>query len=443
MVLDSWKHKQIVILGFGKEGQSTLKFLRKHFPVKEIFIADRNPALPTHFKNLSHVSWITGEDYLKDIFSYEIIIKSPGIPLKDNGTNLITSQTDLFLQLYRKQTIGVTGTKGKSTTSSLIAHIIKQETGDTLLIGNIGVPPLEKIDEFNEHTVIVQEISAHQLEHIKVAPHIAVLLNLYEEHLDHFENSSNYFSAKENIFLRQKSHDYAIINAESSLNGSINLELPTAAELKKFALNNDGTTDAYLQGKTIHLFQDKEERTFSLSNFKLQGTHNVLNAMAAILATSLSGISSEAIQRGLDTSQGLPHRLQFAGKKQGIEFYNDSISTVPETTIRALETLKDVKTLILGGFDRGLKYDLLYDYLKKSEVETLIFMGPAGKRMQEEYTGLQQKTLLDEMETIVKFATETTKKGGKCLLSPAASSYDRYQNFEARGQAFEEAIQRM
>lgn len=443
MVLGNWKNKRIVILGFGKEGQSTLKFLRKHFPDKEIFIADRNTYLPGHFKNLSKVRWITGDDYLEDIFSYEIIIKSPGIPLKDKGTSVITSQTDLFLQLYRSQTIGVTGTKGKSTTSSLIAHIIKQETGDTLLIGNIGVPPLEKIDEFNMHTRIVQEISAHQLENINVAPHIAVLLNLYDEHLDHFENSSNYFRAKENIILRQKSHDYAIINAERSLNGSINLELPITAELKKFALDNDGAVDAYLKGETIHLFQDDEKRAFSLKNFKLQGLHNVLNAMAAILATSLSGISSEAIQKGLDTFEGLPHRLQFAGEKQGVGFYNDSISTVPETTIRALETLKNVKTLILGGFDRGLTYDLLYDYLKKSKVETLIFIGPAGKRMQKEYTGSQKNTLLDDMEMIIKFVAETTKNGGKCLLSPAASSYDRYQNFEARGQAFEKAIKKL
>lgn len=443
MIFQAWQNKSILILGFGLEGQSTLRFLRKHFPDKEIFIADRDSKLPEQHPDLKQVSWITGKKYLDKVTEFDVIIKSPGVALREAKNSLITSQTDIFLQQFRKQVIGVTGTKGKSTTASLIHHIIQKQFPDSLFIGNIGTPPLDKYSEIGSHAPVVHEISAHQLQHIHVAPHIAVFMNLFEEHLDHFGSKEQYFEAKRNILLRQNNDDRSVLNAEETLNGNLDACGNYPAHVYRFALNKGEEVHAWIENQEIIYASEGDTTRFALHNFKLPGKHNQLNAMAAVIVAKQLGIRDDLITGALSTFNGLPHRLEQIAVKDGITFYNDAISTVPETTLQALKTLPDTHTLILGGFDRGIEYASLLKFLKSSAVQQLIFTGPAGKRMQKHYKGNQHAVSLDDMQEIVNHAHQNTPSGKICLLSPAAASYDRYKNFEERGNAYRKAIEKI
>lgn len=435
-----WENQSILILGFGREGQSSYKFLRKQFPDKELHIADRNSKLK-HEHPLKNVHWHLGEDYMQCVDDFEVVVKSPGVKLDSLSHGLLTSQTDIFLNSFSAQTIGITGTKGKSTTASLIRHMISYHTHDALLIGNIGVPPLDKFEDVDWDTLVVMELSAHQLQHIHKSPYISVLLNLYEEHLDHFPSKEEYFLAKQNMLQHQKESDVAIINFEQTLNGDIDPMKKYPGKVIGFALEESEAVSAWKEEEEICYKKEGQVSRFSVKNAPLQGIHNHLNIMSTIIAAKQLNIKNTDIQKAIDTFIGLPHRLEFIKTtKNEIAFYNDSISTIPQTTIQAINTLENVETLILGGFDRMIDYQPLYDFLENSEVKNLILMGPAGKRIQKEYQGNQLQYLLDDMMQIVMKAHAITSSGKTCLLSPAASSYDQYKNFEERGGRFREMV---
>ncbi|MCL2168041.1 MAG: UDP-N-acetylmuramate dehydrogenase [Lentimicrobiaceae bacterium] len=405
-IINSLKDKKIAILGFGKEGNSSYNFIRKYLPDKFLTIHDQNFIE----NNDSNSTLICGENYLQNLNDYDIILKTPGISLSNVNyyINLekISSQTTLFLQYYRNQTIGITGTKGKSTVTSLIHHILKTNNKKTVLAGNIGIPFFDIIEKIDKQTLIVTELSAHQLEFVSHSPHIAVLLNLYQEHLDHFNSFSSYMQAKLNITKYQKETDILVYNQDDEW---INKLL------------------------TQHNFS---------RNFYPYSSRIKYNA--AITTCRMMGISDINIETALTTFVPLEHRQEFVCEKHGIRFYNDSISTVSEATIYALETLKNVNTLLLGGFDRGIDYHILYEYLDKNPVENIVFMGPSGKRMKTEWESKHDLDfnfiLEDDMRQIIFFAIKSTQKEKICLLSPAAASYDQYVNFEERGKMYKQSI---
>jgi len=441
------ENKSIIILGFGREGQSSYRFLRNKFPQKHLTIADGNSnfdILP--FKNDTNISFVLGKNYLETIGNFDIIIKTPGISFKNIKVPencIVTSQTDIFMNLFGKQTIGITGTKGKSTTTTLIYHILKQSNKNTLLAGNIGIPLLDIASDVNAETTIVCELSSHQLEYLTAAPHIAILLNIHQEHLDHYVDYKAYQLAKYNIALQQTDNDYFINNFDDvEVLNLINQQKPKS-KLIQFSEKNIANNCCYLTNNEFQFYKDnKPEIVCKLSdNLPLKGFHNSMNMMAAILAAKLKNIANCDIEKGLQTYKPLPHRLEFVCTKNGINFYNDSISTIPEATIEALKTLKTVETLILGGFDRGIDYTVLIDFLIKNPVTTIIFNGNAGKRILDIFTqkGIPSKTncfFENDYTQIVKISFKHTETGKTCLLSPAAASYDQFINFEERGDRF-------
>ncbi|MDZ7774477.1 MAG: Mur ligase family protein [Bacteroidales bacterium] len=218
--------------------------------------------------------------------------------MRETKDSLITSQTDLFLQLYRKQIIGVTGTKGKSTTASLIYHIVRQQQSNALLTGNIGIAPLDTHTDIDDKTIIIQEMSAHQLEHIHVAPHIAVFLNLFEEHLDHFTTREHYYAAKRNILMRQNNNDIAILNAEESLNGALEAHIKYPAEVARFALSPAHGLTACIENGSIVMNDEEGSLSFPVDELGIAGAHNHLNAMAAMIAARRAGISRDTYPAG-------------------------------------------------------------------------------------------------------------------------------------------------
>ncbi|MCF6172011.1 MAG: UDP-N-acetylmuramoyl-L-alanine--D-glutamate ligase [Bacteroidales bacterium] len=411
-VLDG--NNKVLLLGFGREGRSSYRLLRTYFPELEIGIADRMQSLEGS-KELAKDKFLIfhlGEGYKNAIGKYNFVFKSPGVSLSDFppfDESKISSQTDLFLRFYRNQTIGVTGTKGKSTTASLVVHLLKEAGRKAVLLGNIGVPAFDLIDKIEGETVVVFELSAHQLEYLHSSPRVAVLLNVFPEHLDYFGSFEKYRAAKLNIFKHQ---------------------LPG---------------DVTISEKTIQY--EELQAPFDLTLLPLKGAHNQKNILAALQAVAVFGVDPKEGLSNLKSFRPLPHRLEFVGNFGGIQFYNDSISTVPESAIAAVETLEQVKSLILGGHDRGIDYSGLVGYLSNCDIATIVFLGKAGETMRnlferEEnlHANLFTVNNLEEAMNVVK---ANSRQGGICLLSPAAASYDQYHNFEHRGDTYKALVRKM
>lgn len=409
--------KKILIAGYGREGKSTLQFLQKYLSNAIIDVADKNK-LALKELDKQRFKLYYGDDYLNCISDYDIVIKTPGISLKDFDVDekLISSQTDLFLEAFHNQVIGITGTKGKSTTSSLIYHLLKNNGRDVLLAGNIGISIFDIIDKITPKSIIVCELSAHQLQYVHKSPHIGVLLNVFEEHLDHFGTFERYCNAKLNIMRYMTENDSVIINDELCFEAS-DLGIPYVA----FESYNFG------------------DYNVNWDELPLKGEHNILNIKAALCACYSFGVPMEKLLPYLTTFKPLEHRQEFVGTYRGMTFYNDSISTIPQSTIAALKTIHNVDFLMLGGYNRGIDYSLLSKYLKKNPVPYLLLTGKVGKIIKKLLQDIDYQNKIFEfdcMEKAFDILHEVGKQGDICLLSPAAASYDQYKNFEERGIKF-------
>ncbi len=439
--------KRILLLGFGREGRSSYRFLRRYFPDMPLSIADRNPQAGEGFDELSrdaHLRLRFGEDYLSGSNDFDLIIKSPGIPfdlLADSySPDIISSQTDLFLRAYSKRVCGITGTKGKTTVTTLVHHLLEQAGRSLALSGNIGIPPFDLVPDLDEEAEVIFEMSSHQLEHIRLAPHIAVILNIFPEHLDHYKDFTAYKMAKFNISRMQAAGGTLVYNADDPYIAELVSQHTLSLRKRSFSLGSE-KADAFLSKGSIHVKEHGEELLFDPgAAADMPGLHNTANMMAAILACREMGLKPGEIRRGLATYKRPEHRLEFVGTFNGMNFYNDSIATIPEACIRALETIQKVDFLILGGFDRGLEYHVLRDYLFEHPVSCLLFMGPAGKRMMKEFhTELHERIEMifaDGLNDAFEEMKKRFRAGDTCLLSPAAASYGMFRNFEERGENF-------
>ena len=434
LILNRLRGKRILVLGFGREGRSTWRFLHKYLPEATVAVADKN--------EMELVQYF-GTSYLEAIYDYDIVIKTPGISLKDFDTKgvEITSQTDLFLSQFHSQTIGISGTKGKSTTTSLIYHLLKSSGRDAILTGNIGIPCFDVMEEIKPDSIVVYELSAHQLEYVHNSPHVGVLLNVFEEHLDHFGSFERYKAAKLNLLRFMDKDDTAIIHESLSLDAHR-------------VIASEAT-----QSRTFSLFD--LDNIIDRTALPLKGEHNLLNVKAALLACDAYGVDYHELIPYLYTFKPLEHRLEPVGIFDGVSFVNDSISTIPQATIQACKALGRVDFLLLGGFDRGIDYQPLADYLKQNPVPHLLFTGKAGERMMELIYGVSTgSTTCDvkvpepvaaersrsiegptlyyyaNMEEAFAYIATQAQNGDVVLLSPAASSYDQYKNFEERGRKF-------
>lgn len=411
--------KKILIAGFGREGRSTLRFLQDYMPDAVVGIADKNATALQELDKERYMLF-SGDDYMKSSSEFDIVIKTPGISVKDADIDVskISSQTDLFLEAFHSQIVGITGTKGKSTTSTLIYHLLRESGNDVVLAGNIGIPIFDCIPDITERTIIVYELSAHQLQFINRSPHVGIILNVFEEHLDHFGTFEKYKYAKINVLRYMCDYDVAVVN-------------------------NDLSKEAELLKKK---YVDFETSQFDCCNIKweelpLLGDHNKLNVKAALSACISLGISLDKLIPHLYTFKPLEHRQEFVGVFNGMKFFNDSISTIPQATIAALSTIKNVNFLLLGGFDRGIDYSPLASYLKDNPVENVLVTGAAGQSIKNALLAVAYKGRIIEysdLESAFEIIRQETKTNGVCLLSPAAASYDRYKNFEERGRIFKE-----
>ena len=419
-IIDFLRDKKILILGFGREGKSSLDFIRRELPQAEVAIADQQEIV------VENTTVISGENYLDACKDYDLILKAPGVIIKDyldaETKSKITSQTDLFMRAFSRQIIGVTGTKGKSTTSSLIYHVLKSAGRDAQLVGNIGKPCFDILDEITDQTAIVFELSAHQLEYIQASPHIAVLLNIYEEHFDHYTTPNDYYGAKKNIYKYQTPDDLLIYG---DIFQHTTIDEINAAQSMKIDITK------------TEIFPRDQIRT------KLIGEHNQLNIQVAAAIAYAYKINGEDFKQAVASFQPLPHRLEYVGAFRGIKFYNDSIATAQEAVINAIKALGDVDTIILGGMDRGLDYHPLVDFIRETNIRNVILLPATNERFQQTFDEREysQKLIhVKNMREAVEQAYAITATDKSCLLSPAAASYGFYKNFEERGEDFKNLV---
>lgn len=432
-IIEKFKNKNIAILGFGREGRSTYKFLRSNLKDEKITILDKNNTIKDDeiFKIDQNIEFILGDNYLNNLDNFDIIVKTPGISLHNIDTtkiiNKIVSQCSLLLECTDFKTIAVTGTKGKSTTSTLIYEVIKAQNDNVFLMGNIGIPIFDYIDNFNKDSILVLELSAYQLEYIKKSPHISILLNLYQEHLDYFKTLDNYYNSKLNILRNQNENDYGFYLYDN------NKYIDNKIKSKLFAINKDiYIKDNYIYFNKEKLYNINEKRN-------LLGEHNLVNIMFVLGVSYILKLNMNKVIETINNFKGLEHRMELVGTYDNITFYNDTIATIPEATINCIKALKEVDTLILGGMDRGIDYNNFIKELNNLNIKNFICMPDTGNKIGKQL--INKNVYYEEnMEKVVKLAKKITTKGKICLLSPAAPSYNKYKNFEEKGKLYKEYV---
>lgn len=391
-IIDKLKGKNILIWGYGREGKSTEKFLNKYCDVAsvKIFEGDRDGINEENF---------------------DFIIKSPGIIMNEENPKY-TSQTELFLGQFRDNVIGITGTKGKSTTSAILYTVLKEcSDRQVILLGNIGRPCLDYFEEITDDTIVIYEMSCHQLAHTKISPHIAVFLNFYEEHLDYYKTVDNYFAAKKNITNYQTEDDYLFLG----------IDVPQIE------------TNA----KIIKVFK-QTNRKFQLS---ILGEHNQYNAeFVYTIAVKFWELDEKKVLESMNNFRGLPHRLEYIGKIDDIYYYDDSISTIPEATISAINSIINVQTVLIGGMDRKINYDILLEFIRQNKQLHFICFYESGKRIYQSVSDCDNCHYVADLESGVLLAKEITEKGKACILSPASASYGYFKNFEERGDMYKKYV---
>ena len=429
-IIEYIKNKKVLILGFGREGKSTYNYIRKHLPEKEFTIGDMNKPQVDD----SNASIVYGEDYLKCLGDFDIVFKSPGIAFLEENmypeTTEITCQTDMFLRFCKPVVVGITGSKGKTTTSTLIYEMLKSGGLNTCLIGNIGVPVFEKAD-CDDSLVAVIEMSSHQLEFTTASPHVAVLVNIYEEHLDHYRTGyEGYVNSKLNIARHQKSGDFVVYNPEQDLTGVVDWEKVIVKGNEKPVTFTDAESDVFVN----ELWKSTEH---------LKGEHNRQDIAYAVAVAKVFGVEDDAIRQAIKGFGGIEHRMEYVGVVNGVAYYNDSIATIPTAVMGAVKALGNVDTLVFGGMDRGIDYEDFIAFLNASSINNLVGLPETGhsiiKKLQDMGCNKNMVCAAD-MADAVNACDKLTEKGKACLFSPAAASYNYYKNFEEKGKHFKELV---
>src|SRR3989344_9483263 len=478
-----FKSKKIAVIGVGVEGKSSAKWLRKHGA--KVTLLDQKD----------------NKNYLKNLDQYDIIVRSAGVKrsvieqvLPKGSKAIITSQTKLFFDRCPSKIIGVTGTKGKGTTATLIYEMLKKDLLDAYLGGNIGKPPLDFLDTLSNQSIVVLELSSFQLQDIQKSPHIAVLLMITSEHLDYHADTNEYVHAKQNLIRFQTKKDFSVINKDypASRGSDIHTEatvfwVSREGEVENGCFVKDGKIVIRSALRSLRQFGDSSnsslDQGFSLARAKLSkhdsenslfksaphakapralfnekiikikdillpGRHNLENACAAVMAALCASVSKQSITLVLKTFQGLPHRLELAGEINGVRYYDDSFSTTPETAIAAIEAFREPEVLILGGSSKNSDFTKLGEVIYKAKnIRAIIGIGVEWERIKSAFSNQHLAFRIVEgcssMKEIVRVASDMVKEGDVVLLSPACASFDMFKNYKDRGEQFKKEVNRL
>lgn len=456
--MSHYKNKKVAILGLSVEGLDTAEFFASQ--EANITACDRRSqeelrdtyqALKTVVRNFQ-----LGPSYLSDLNQFDFIVRTPGISpqtpelVAASNTVEVTSLTKLFFKHCKAPIIGVTGTKGKGTTSTLIRDILQESGMHAWLGGNVGTPLLSKVHDIAPSDIVVLELSSFQLEDLTQSPRVAVVLKITQEHLANYDplatnfhgTRQEYVEAKKSIVRYQKDDDIVIACADDTTSVSFAKE---SLARKYYFSRDQNTADAFIRnGEVFVSWQNTENAICKSSEIQLLGMHNLENIAAASLVGVVMGVSIPDIRVAVRSFKGLEHRLEFVRKIKGVSYYDDSFSTVPETTIAAIDSFTKPIILIIGGSEKGSNFEELGRKIATSKVKALIIIGAMTQRL---LAALKPTNFTGEIITGLKTTREIVMKsrqiaaaGDVVLLSPGCASFDMFTNYKERGNLFKNEV---
>ena len=442
------KGKTVLVVGLARTGAATVQFLAKRGAKVKASDAKTSAELAPFLEPLLDlaVDFELG-GHTESFFSdSDLIVMSPGVPLNlppvakalAKGIPVI-GEVELAFRFLRRPLIAITGTNGKTTTTTLVGEMLRGSGKKVFVGGNIGSPLIGYVEGPQDDDWVVAEISSFQLERVgDFRPKISALLNLTEDHLDRYETFGEYAAAKERIFARQKKEDYALLNADDPLVSALAPGLEPQVLL--FSARRAVSFGSYLTPEGI-VFQGPNgtREMFDLSRIRIKGAHNLENLMAAVAVAKMCGCPREALQRVMDEFPGIEHRLEWVRRLDGVSYFNDSKGTNVGSVVKSLQSFEEPVILIAGGKDKGGDYGPLQGLIAE-RVKGMALIGEAKERMFSALGGLTESAKLGSLEEAVRWARSKARPGGIVLLSPACSSYDMFANYQERGKRFKEIV---
>ena len=454
------KNKKIAVLGLGVSNIPAIKYLNKLGAY--IYAHDAKDVLSENcdeIKDLENIEFLLGDKCFSGLNDVDYILRSPGVKpflpeieeAVENGVKL-TSEMELFVDLCPCKIIGITGSAGKTTVTTLVTELLKNGGHNVWQGGNIGTPLFDKVEQIQKDDIVVLELSSFQLMTMKKSPNVSLITNIYEDHLDYHRDFEEYVIAKTNIFMNQERRDICVFNLESEYTEKFLVmkeEKSVLSENLFFSTVDENIKGAYLKDKDIYINIDgKKEKVISVDEIKLKGNKNYANVCSAIcLVYNL--VSIEDIRKTLINFKGVEHRLEYVDTKNGVEYYNDSISTTPGKALAALTSFDKKIILIAGGYDKNLDYSGLGKYIIDSS-KYVILLGNTADKIKEsiinyESYNSEEITIekVNSLEEAVKLASSVAKQGDIVVMSPASASFDMFKSYKERGNIFKELVDKL
>ena len=441
-------NKRVLVVGLGKSGVASALFLKAHGA--RVTVSDsKSPdelqaAIPTLLD--AGIAVETGGHGERTFQGQDLIVVSPGVPVdapplvqaRAVGEKVI-GEIELAAEFFPGTIVAITGSNGKTTTTTLAGEILAAGRLSTVVGGNIGTPAISLVERATADTIAVLEVSSFQLETIQTfRPRIAVVLNVTPDHLDRHRTFAAYTDAKARIFENQRAEDFAVLNADDPT--CVEMATRTKAGVFWFSRKKEVKQGAYVHDGQILFRDSKSQREIMLlSEIPLKGAHNVENVLSAVCVGALSGVDPAKIRKAVASFKAVEHRLEYVATVRGVEYYNDSKATNVDATIKALESFPANIHLILGGKDKGSDYSVLNDLLRQ-RVKRVYTIGAAAAKIEVQIKGAAEIVHAETLENAIKRAAESAQPGDIVLLAPACASFDQFRSYEHRGQVFKQAV---
>ncbi len=440
----SLEGKRALVVGLARSGQAAVALLQRagaSVAATDLRTASALGRVAADLKKRG-VELVLGRHPASLFREVDLVVVSPGVPrslsplqaAREAGVEIL-SELELAARCFDGPVIAVTGTNGKSTTTTFVGHLLRSAGSRVFVGGNLGRPFSEAAG--GDHDIAVVEVSSFQLEWVsRFQPAVAVLLNVTEDHLDRYEGFEDYAQTKGRIFERQDERDYAVVNAGDP----VALEVSAGCRSRRYLFGHDRDLDPGMdhQGGAIHFREGGRRHTISLAGFQLRGRHNVENLMAACLAAHLAGVPLEQLEEVVPHLEGLPHRLELVAELDGVRYYNDSKATNVDSVLASLRDLSEPLVLLLGGKDKGGSFEKLQPIAARARA--VVLFGQARYRLQEALEGQAEAVVVETLGEAVDRASTIARPGDSVVLSPACASFDQFSNYEERGEVFRRLV---